>query len=343
MVAMSAGFGDWLKATGGSLALSTYQTGRLILVGRRPDGAVRLHERRLEFCQGLWSDGRTLWASTVHSLVRFENDLAPDERLENGVDARFAPRETRITGAIDVHDIGMARLDGQRRPLFVSTAFNCLATTSESHSFREVWRPPFVSSLVGEDRCHLNGLAMDGDRPAFVTAVGRSDVAGGWRDHRREGGVIVDVDSGEIVLGGLSMPHSPRLYRGRLWVLDSGRGEFLAIDPATGERTTVAFCPGYARGLAFVGDYAVIGLSRPRNNQTFDGLELDERLSEKGAVPRCGLEVIDLRDGSAVAWLRFEHTLQELYDVAALPGVAQAEAIGFMGDDIKAVVRPERC
>lgn len=338
---MSGDFGDWLGSTGGGLALTTYQAGRLILIGRRPDGSVRLHERLLEHCQGMWSDGRSLWASSVHSLVRFENDLSEGERLPNGVDCRYAPRETRITGNIDVHDVGMTTFDGRRAPVFVATSFNCLATISDSHSFREVWRPPFISRLVGEDRCHLNGLAMDGERPAFVTAIGRSDVADGWRDHRRAGGIVIDVDSGEIVARDLSMPHSPRLYRGKLWVLDSGRGELLAIDAATGERESAAFCPGYARGLAFVGDYAVIGLSRPRNNLTFDGLELDERLADKGAVPRCGLIVVDIRNGQSVAWLRFEHTLQELYDVATLPGVVQAEAIGFLGDDIKSVVRPQ--
>lgn len=341
LVVMSPGFGDWLTSVQSGLALTTYQAGRLILIGRKPDGGVRLHERLLEHCQGLWSDGRSLWASTVHSLFRFENDLLPGERLENGVDTRFAPRETRITGAVDIHDIGMARIDGVLKPLFVATGFNCLATISDSHSFREVWRPPFVSRLVGEDRCHLNGLAMDGERPAFVSAIGRSDIADGWRDHRRSGGIIIDVASREIVARDLSMPHSPRLYRDRLWVLDSGRGELLTIDPASGERASVAFCPGYARGLAFIGDYAVIGLSRPRNNLTFDGLELDERLEDKGAIPRCGLVVVDIRNGQTVAWLRFEHTLQELYDVAVLPGVTQAEAIGFVGDDIKTVVRPQ--
>jgi uncharacterized protein (TIGR03032 family) len=224
--------------------------------------------------------------------------------------------------------------EGANGPIFVNTAFNCLATISDRSSFRPLWRPPFVSALVGEDRCHLNGLAMDGTRPAFVTAVSRSDVADAWRERRRDGGVIVDVASGEIVATGLSMPHSPRLYDGRLWVLDSGRGQFGTVDPAGGVFTPVAFCPGYARGLAFTGRYAVIGLSRPRRNQTFDGLELDDLLAARDAAPRCGLIVIDLQTGLAVEWLRFEGIIEELYDVALLAGVVQAEAVGFIGEDI---------
>ena len=106
--------------------------------------------------------------------------------------------------------------------LFVNTLFSCLATTSETHSFAPLWRPPFVSRLAAEDRCHLNGLAMRDGRAAYVTAVSRSDVADGWRDRREGGGVLVDVATGETLLAGLSMPHSPRWHDNRLWLLELG-------------------------------------------------------------------------------------------------------------------------
>lgn len=343
---LSQGMGDWLAASDCSLALTTYQAGRLFLIGRKPDGSIRANERLIEQCQGLWTDGRSLWTSGLYALWRFENDLAGDAARADGVDRRFVPREGRVTGQIDVHDIGIGDL-GQfggapgRGPIFVTTAYNCLATTSETDSFRPLWRPPFISALIAEDRCHLNGLAMDGDRAAFVSAVSRSDVADGWRERRRDGGVVLDIASGEAVATGLSMPHSPRLYDGRLWVLNSGRGELCTIDPATGELTVIAFCPGYARGLAFVGRHAVIGLSRPRRNQTFEGLELGERLAARDAEPRCGLIVVDIDTGRTIEWLRFEHTIDELYDVAVLPGVRQPEAVGFKGDQIKQLVSVE--
>ncbi|HEV2746563.1 MAG TPA: TIGR03032 family protein [Allosphingosinicella sp.] len=335
----SGGLSRWLAEQDVSLALTTYQAGRLFFFGRKSDGGLRAHERMIDHCQGLWTDGTTLWTSGKSMLWRFVNDLPPGTSTADGADRRFVPREGRVTGAVDVHDIAVGDVGhGATGPIFVNTAFNCLATTSDLASFRPLWRPPFISAMIGEDRCHLNGLAMDGARPAYASAVSRSDVADGWRERRRDGGVIVDVASGEIVAAGLSMPHSPRLYDGRLWVLDSGRGEFGTIDLARGAFTPVAFCPGYARGLAFVGRYAVIGLSRPRRNQTFEGLELDERLAAKDADPRCGLIVVDLDAGKTVEWLRFEHTIDELYDVAVLPGVAQAEAIGFVGDGIKGAV-----
>ncbi|MDP2258808.1 MAG: TIGR03032 family protein [Caulobacter sp.] len=337
LLLLSPGFSDWLAGQGASLALTTYQAGRLVMVGRRPDGTVRAHERMIEQCQGLWTDGQSLWTSGMYALWRFENDMPAGAVTPAGVDRRFVPREGRITGRIDCHDIGL----GQDGPIFVNTLFNGLCGISETGSFRPLWKPPFISAWTPEDRCHLNGLAMEGTRPAYVSAVSRSDTLDGWRERRVDGGVIVDVDSGEIVCSGLSMPHSPRLYDDRLWVLNSGRGQFGQVDPATGVFTPVAFCPGYARGLAFIGRHAVIGLSRPRNNQTFAGLPLDEELAARDATPRCGLIIVNIDTGVTEEWLRFAHTLDELYDVAVMPGVTQPEMVGFQGDAIKAAITPE--
>ena len=343
----SQGFAGWLAANDCAVGLTTYQAGRLFLIGCKADGTLRAHERLIEQCQGLWTDGQSLWTSGQYALWRFENDL--EAPTATGVDRRFVPREGRITGQIDVHDIGVgdlgqfgaAALGAGTGPIFVNTAFNCLATISDSASFRPLWQPPFISQMVAEDRCHLNGLAMDGPRAAYVSAISRSDVADGWRERRRDGGVIVDVGTGETVATGLSMPHSPRLYDGKLWVLNSGLGELSTVDPANGTITPIAFLPGYARGLAFVGRFAVIGLSRPRHNQTFEGLALQARLGAKDTSPRSGLLVVDIDTGRHVEWLRFEHTIDELYDVAILPGVRQPEAIGFRGDAIRQAVQVE--
>ena len=150
-----------------------------------------------------------------------------------------------VTGELDAHDIGQLA-DG--RIVFVNTLYNCLATPSERHSFTPIWKPSFISKIVKEDRCHLNGLAMEDGVPRYVTAVSKSDTIDGWRDRRVDGGIVIDVQSGKIVLGGLSMPHSPRLHRGKLWVLNSGTGEIGWIEPvrqATDAKFNVlAFCPG---------------------------------------------------------------------------------------------------
>jgi uncharacterized protein (TIGR03032 family) len=146
---------------------------------------------------------------------------------------------------------------------------------------------------------------------------------------------VIDVASGEIVARGLSMPHSPRWYRGKLWLVNSGSGEFGSVDLATGRFDPLAFCPGYLRGLAFVGDYAVVTLSKPRH-VTFHGLALDVQLQKRGAEPQCGLQVIDLRTGTIAHWLRLDGSLvTELYDVVALPGARQPMALGFKTNEIE--------
>jgi uncharacterized protein (TIGR03032 family) len=280
---------------------------------------------------GLWGDGQTLWMNSLYQLWRFENILLPGH-LHDGHDRLYVPRVGYTTGDLDIHDIAV---EAGGRVVFVNTRFGCLATLSPRDSFTPLWRPSFLSKLAAEDRCHLNGLALDEGGARYVTAVSTSDVADGWRDHRRDGGVVIDVRDSRVVASGLSMPHSPRLYRGRLWLLNSGTGYFGSIDLASGSFEPVAFCPGYLRGLAFVGDYAVMGLSRPRHDKTFSGLPLDDALAAKGAEARCGLQVVDLRSGDVVHWVRIEGMVSELYDVVTLPGVVRPMALGFKTDEIE--------
>ena len=184
----------------------------------------------------------------------------------------------------------------------------------------------------------MNGLALADGRPRYATAVSTSDVVDGWRDRRRDGGVVLEVPAGRVIASGLSMPHSPRLYRGRLWLHNSGTGHFGSIDPAGGRFEPLTFCPGYLRGLAFVGDYAVVGLSRPRDDKTFGGLALDDELAKRAADARCGLLIIDLRTGDAAHWLRVEGMVRELYDVAVLPQVSRPMALGFKTDEIQRMI-----
>jgi uncharacterized protein (TIGR03032 family) len=330
----SPGFASWLHGQAMSLAFTTYQTGKLFLIGLREDGGLSLFERTFNRCMGLWGDGQTLYMSALYQIWRFENLLEPGE-LTDGYDRIYVPRVGWTTGNLDAHDVA---LDGAGRVVFVNTLFSCLAGVSERHSFTPLWRPPFISQLAPEDRCHLNGLAMSDGAPAYVTAVSTGDARAAWREQRRDGGVVLDVRSGETVLDGLSMPHSPRMHQGRLWLLDSGNASFGYADLQRGRFEPVAFCPGYARGLAFAGRFAIVGLSKPRENKTFSGLALDERLREHGVEALCQLQVIDLDSGEVVHSLRIEGIVSELYDVVALPGVRRPMALGFKTDEIRRVI-----
>jgi uncharacterized protein (TIGR03032 family) len=333
-VTTSRQFPQWLAEQRLSLAFTTYQSGKLFFIGLRPPGKLSIFERTFNRCMGLWGDAQTLWMSSLYQIWRFENVLEPGAQA-NGYDRYYVPQVGYTTGDVDAHDIAP---DVAGRPVFVATLFGCLAALSETHSLVPLWKPPFVSRLAAEDRCHLNGLAMRDGKPAYVTAVSQSDVADGWREHRRDGGCIVDVVRNEVVLEGLSMPHSPRWHRDRLWLCDSGTGRFGYADLERGRFEDVAFCPGYLRGVAVHGDFAVVGLSRPRHSKTFSGLALDDALRTRGVEARCGLMVIDLRTGDAVHWLRIEGVVEELYDVIVLPGVVRPMAVGFVSDEIRRVL-----
>lgn len=329
----------WLAEQQLSIALTTYQIGKLFALGLKANGELAVFERTFNRCMGLCAsgDGNGFWMSSLYQIWRFENMLGPGEQAD-GHDRLYVPQLSYTTGDCDIHDMGV---DSGGQLVFANTLFSCLATTSASHSFRPLWQPPFISRLAAEDRCHLNGLAMRAGQPAYVTAVSNSDAADGWRERRRDGGVVVDVASNEIVAGGLSMPHSPRWYRGRLWLCNSGSGEFGSIDLASGRFEPLTFCAGYLRGVAFHGDYALLGTSKPRHNKTFSGLPLDDALAQRNVEARCGIQVVDLRSGDAVHWIRFEGLVDELYDVITLPGVRNPSLIGFVSDEIRRLIAIE--
>jgi uncharacterized protein (TIGR03032 family) len=328
-------FTHWMAEQQLSLALTTYQAGKLFLLGLQPDGRLSVFERTFNRCLGLWADGQTMWMSSLYQMWRFENVIEPGNNV-SGYDRLFVPQVGYTTGDLDIHDVAV---ESSGRVVFVNTLFGCLATLSDTHSFVPLWKPPFISKLAAEDRCHLNGLALENGRAKYVTAVSQSDVADGWRDRRHDGGCVIDVESNEIIASGLSMPHSPRVYRSKLWLLNSGTGHFGFIDLSNGKFEKVTFCPGYLRGLSFHGDYAIVGLSKSRENKTFSGLELDGNLKSGGVDARCGVQIIDLRSGDVVHWIRVEGVVQELYDVVTLPNVKRPQALGFKTDEIRRVLR----
>lgn len=324
---VSGGLVDLMRRKDFSFIASSYQSGLLYSVGRNEQGGVHIHQCGIPKPMGLHysGDGRLLVAGG-YQIMRMENVLDEGEKINHAFDACFIPRLVHVTGTLDAHDVG-ALADGA--PVFVNTRYNCLATTSPRHSFEPLWRPPFISALVDEDRCHLNGLAMRENKPAYATAVSRSDTIDGWRDRRDGGGIVIDIAENKIVCEGLSMPHSPRWRNGELWVLNSGTGELGVIEgleSGKGEFAPRAFCPGFLRGLAFHENYAIIGLSKPRYER-FEGLPLDAKLRERDSEPWCGVQIIDLASGSCAAWFRIDGDVTELYDVEALPGFTTPMAL----------------
>ncbi len=328
-------FTSWLLEQRLSLVFTTYQTGKLFLIGLQKNGRLSITERTFPRCMGLCAaDSNTLYMSSLYQFWRFENAV-PTGQSANGYDRLYLPQMAFTTGDLDIHDIAIDSIGG---PIFVNSLFSCLARPSETHSFVPIWKPKFISKLAAEDRCHLNGLAMEAGKPRYVTAVATTDVHEGWREHRKDGGVVIDMGTDEVVAEGLSMPHSPRHHDGSLYLLNSGKGEFGKVDLATGNFESIAFCPGYARGLALFGSFAIIGLSQIRDNKTFSDLALAVALKEKKIEARCALQIIDLRSGDFVHSLSFKGILTELYDVVVLPGVVRPAALGFKTDEIRRTI-----
>lgn len=330
----SPGFAAWLADEGLSVGFTSGP--RLFLAGLRDDGSLILTERQYGPCTALacLSDD-TLFLATRFQIWRLENALPPGTRTDDAHDRQYVPQTAWTTGLLGVHDLA---LDGNERPVFVSSRFSCVGTVSERVNFEPQWIPPFVSALASEDRCHLTGLAMEDGRPAYVTCAATTDVPEGWRAHRRDGGVVVRVENGAIVATGLSIPHSPRLRDRRLWLANGGAGELGYVDLDRGSYEPVVALPGFTRGLAFHGRYALVGVSRAPRDDTFEGLVLGERLSRSGTEPACGVFVVDADTGEVAHSLVLHGAAPEIQDVAALPAVRSPAAVAIQGDDVQEIV-----
>ena len=321
----SRGLADWLIMNNVSLAFTSYQTGQLFLVGVMPDRRISIHQRNFVRAMGVIAQPQRVYVAGLEAVWRLENILRPTEVANRFFDRLFVPRNAQITGDLDVHEMG---IDRAGRVIFVNTKYSCLATFNVTHSFRPVWKPKFISKVAPEDRCHLNGMAMMDGRPKYVTAVSQSDLINGWREKRELGGVIIDVDTDRVVTDELSMPHSPRVASdGSLWVLDSGRGYIVRVDAKTGKRENVCFCPGFLRGMTIWNGHAVATVSLPRDG-TFKNLELETNVSARGGVPWCGIQIVDLRAGGIVEWIRLEGFIKELFDVGVIPNSRCPMALG---------------
>lgn len=306
-------FPELLKQANASLVVSTYQAGKLILL-RAQESSLNTHFISLPKPMGVaFKDGRLTVGSGFNVIDYFNmSNVGPKVEPVNTHDGAFLPRRTHVTGDIDIHEMGFT---ADNELWIVNTKMSCLCTMDINHSIVPRWRPPFISGYDLTDRCHLNGLAMRDGKPRYVSALGTTDTPGGWRDNKAFGGMIMDIDSNDMIIDGLSMPHSPRWYRNKLWVLESGAGQLITVDEKTGERTIIAEVPGFCRGIDFIEKYALIGLSEVRETAVFAGLPLTEREQDR----KCGVWIIDIENGQTVGFLEFSEGVQEIFSVQLVP------------------------
>jgi uncharacterized protein (TIGR03032 family) len=303
-----------LNELGVSLLVSTYQAGKVASIGVA-QGELTLSYHNFDRAMGLAirPDKLAVAARAQMWILHAAPKLAARVEPVSRYDACFLARSSHFTGEIQAHELAWA---GHELWL-VNTAFSCLCTLDGRHSFVPRWRPPFVTALAAEDRCHLNGLAMAGGGPKFVTALAETDTPEGWRANRARSGCLIDIASGETVARGFAMPHSPRIHGGHIWMLHSGAGQLVLVDPASGRAETVTELPGYTRGLAFYDHFAFGGLSRIRETSTFGGMPIAARRPDL----KCGVGVVDLTTGRLVDHLEFVTGVEEIFDVRIVPGV----------------------
>lgn len=332
----SPGFADLLEQMGCSLVLSTYQAGKLVVLSAQDGQLVQL-PRTFDKPMGMAADGR---AGTVERLAVATRSavvvLASAPELAAGTpgaagryDSLFVPTATYQTGELDLHDMawgtgppGEPGPDGSEALWAVNTRFSCLGLVSDRHHFRPAWTPPWISGLSDDDRCHLNGMALKDGRPAYVTALGQTDTPRGWSPGKLTAGVLYDVHAGEEVFTGLAMPHSPRLFDGRLFVLQSAKGEVALVDPEAGEMTTVLKVPSFLRGMARYGDVVFVGMSKLRKGRSLGDLPMaDDAL-------RSGVLAFHLKTGQTLGEVSYHESVEEIYDVAVLPGMRRPGLLG---------------
>jgi uncharacterized protein (TIGR03032 family) len=303
-----------LEELHGSLLISTYQAGKVAVLAA-PQGKLDLSFHNFDRPMGIAISPVRLAVGSRNQIwfLNSAPDIARQMQSTNQVDACFLTRRSHMTGEIQCHEMAFA---GDELWI-VNTLFSCLCTLHPRFSFVPRWRPPFISGLAAEDRCHLNGLALVDGQPKYVTALAESDTPGGWRQNKVETGCLIDIVTNQTVARRFAMPHSPRVHFGQVWLLDSGRGQLVRVDPATGKWDSVAAVPGYARGLAIAGNLAFIGLSKIRETSTFGGVPIAEKRDEL----RCGVGVIELTTGRTVATFEFTAGVDEIFDVAVLPSI----------------------
>ena len=328
---ISGGFADWLKEANGSLVFTARRLGKVYTVGLDDKDEVVFFERSYPDPTGLSVNNNTLIMADKFRIWRFENGLTPNTQHPfEGFDAVYVPEMMYRTGNQDTHELGLLK---SGMIAFASTRMNCVGGCVATHAIAPLWKPSFIDSIVYEDRCHLNGLALENGMVKYITALSQTNTFEGWRDVRADGGVLIDVSNGEIILDDLSMPHSPRLHDGNLWIVNSGTGEIGIVDKANKIFTARARIPGFARGLQFIGDTAITGTSKFRESKSFQDLPLEASLKNTKQKDQCGLFVFDTLKGDILHSITVENkTIEEIYDVVFVPGVKHMMISGLNDD-----------
>ena len=304
-----------------SIIFSTYESNCVVIISTEGDKLIQL-SRQLTKPMGIAVKDEKLIIASKFELTKFsnENELSKTYPPKpNSYDTIYMPRATYYTGELDLHDIEFGDED---KIYAINTRFSCISLINNNYSFTPIWKPSFITELMPEDRCHLNGMAMLNNKPKYVTALSKTNTAGGWRDNITSEGILIDVETNEIILENLSMPHSPRIINKKLYLLQSAKGEVIEVNTSKNSYKVVAKIPGILRGLTEYGDYIFVGVSKPReNSKTFQ--KLPDNVKEQSA----GIVVLYKPTWTIVGEIKYSNTINEIYDVKILPNTLRSNII----------------
>ena len=311
-----------------SLAVTSYQSKKFFFI--RSDGdEISTNFKSFPRPMGLAIDKDQITLGTWSEVLKFNRHDSVISKLDDKekVDACYMPQAKHVTGMINIHDIAYGK-DG----LWVTnSAFSCLSMLTSGYNFVPKWKPPFISELKPEDRCHLNGMAMRDGKPRYVTTFSKFDSAKSWKESKTFDGTIIDINTDEILLDGLIMPHSPRYHNDKIYFCESGKGLVCSLDPQTKVVETIAKLEGFTRGMSFYGPLLFVGLSKVRVSDIRRRIPLTEELDET----KSGIWIVNLEDNSVIGNIDFKGDVDQIYDVGVIEDVTYPELIEFNNELVR--------
>jgi uncharacterized protein (TIGR03032 family) len=306
------GFVQTLDHLRASVMISTYQAGKVVLISAKNNQQLIQFPRTFVKPMGIALSGERLAIATQNEVVVYSNSPGQGvnyPKKPNVYDVIYIPRAKYYTGELDIHDVHFTKAG----LLAVNSRFSCVSLIDDTYSFKEVWRPSFITNMLPEDACHLNGMVVVDDKPKYLTALGETNTSKGWRATKANGGILIDADTQNIILRGLPMPHSPRLFKEGLFVLLSGTGELARVDIDKQTYEVIHQFNGFVRGMDRVGDFLFIGLSKLRTTSTAFG-----DLPIAAHSPFCGVVIFHLPTRKVIGELKYETSVEEIYEVRVL-------------------------
>jgi len=327
------GFAKVLHELRSTVVISTYQAGKVIFISAKNDHDLIQFPRTFRKPMGIALSGQKLAIATQNEVIVYSNSPGQAKnypKKPNVYDALYIPRATYYTGELDIHDVHFIN----NKLFAVNTRFSCISLINDDQSFTEVWRPSFIKELQPEDYCHLNGLVVDSNnRPAYLTALGDSTTAKGWKANKAKGGILIDGNTQEILLRDLPMPHSPRLYKEGLFILLSATGELVRVDTKKGSYEVIHRFDGFVRGMDRIGDFLFIGLSKLRTTSASFG-----DLPIAAHSPVCGVAVFHLPSRKVIGQFKYETSVEEIYDVKILAGSVRPAVMSIDKNEHEGVI-----